>query len=1117
MKNLIMQNDIPKNLFDFLSDLLGEKKAAKTFLQAYMQFFGLVICAIIVVTIVVIALVFPKSIPGYTTVLILVLLANFLLKPRLTAIKNLPPSVPLNKKDVWISYCLIAATVLVGIHLLNLFQTLGQSEWVDKIVYWVAIVIILEGVRRVESRTLVFFFMTWGFIIFYFVALDDTYIFFDRDESIFSTKGVYGEALAAVVDVVYAFIFLSFAFHLIHLNKLLNYLAFKITHGRRSGASSAKYAIWASTFYGAMSGGPQDNVKETGEKTIPIMEQAGYPAEFSAGVVATAANVGQLVPPIMGIVAFIIVEISDFSYLEVMLAAIVPAFLFIFSLMVAVILEARVLNLKPLNLQYTTEQMKSQDSQIDKQIWHQLISLVIGFLVLFAMLIMEVSLAGCALSATLVVLVLAYLLPSLRPNKRQLLGFIINSGKNGLNIAISCAAIGIILFVFKQTFAEQQVTEFFISLYNSQQWFWFWKLIVLLVFATLPIVLGMLLPILAVFLIMVFMTVPVLKEIGVPELHAYLFIFYYCVLVSITPPYVPFLDKAAKRYQINNKKRLYRTTFRLSLVAFILPLAWIYNPEMIFDITQFSLFSVTQTIYVALAFMLAIVAVSAAYFGFFRDSENSLSRPERWGLFLSGVLIVLPNFIFMIIGVIMTAYILIQNDLRVPKNSLLRPAFHLVRLIITPPSKIFLFVWLSLISLTLVYTAFFTTNGLALGLSEKSVKPWLKDRFHFTLNVEDCHVKTDKLEEFLQKEGYASTVICSPFAELSVSKISPGEVRLQTKVNAVEFDKGYFQLVPQIKTSLHENYEQEVQSELGSCLEKTGERLKEQKFNPNHLKSTECSYEERALPLVYIGSQLAELLDVSAGGTLHLHDAVFADSLAEDMQANPDRYFVVACIFNTPFADLNRLLIAPTGSLSKLFNGEEWAIEHKLIVKIDNLKNLNDLEKLKAILKQLASEKYSRKLRESLPYDMDHSILDHEIWKLQEVFLNVIQAIYIAIFVICIFVLLSGMDQLLESNRRLLTLMRVSGLHTGAMWVFLFVLSIMGAVISLILAIPLSFVMSWGLGWVFEDISYAMDLSNFLTVFGITLLVAILTTLILGQRYLSRDISNELDYVGSNP
>lgn len=1090
-------------IIKFLTDLLDKKKAAKTFPQAYMQFFGLVLCAVIVVTIVVIALIFPKSTLGYTTVLILVLLANFLLKPRLMAKKFKPPKTPLNNTDVLMSYFLIAATVLVGIHLLNLFQTLGQWEWVDKIIYWVAIVIILEGVRRLESRTQVFFFITWGFIIFYFLAQDDTHIFYDHDAGIFSTKGVYGEALATVVDVVYAFIFLSFAFHLIQINKLLNYFAFKITDGRRSGASSAKYAIWASTFYGAISGGPQDNVNETGKNTIPMMEPADYPAEFSASVVATAANVGQLVPPIMGIVAFLIVEISDFSYLEVMLAAIVPAFLFFFSLMVAVILEVKVLNLEPLNLHHTTEQITSQDSKIDK-IWHQLTALVIGFLVLFAMLIMEVSLARCALSASAVVVMLAYLLPSLRPNKRQLLGFIINSGKDGLNVALSCAAIGIILFVFKQTVAEQQITDFLISLSNSPQWFWFWKLMILLVFATLPLALGMLLPTLAVFLIMVFMTVPVLKEIGIPELHAYLFVFYYSVLASITPPYAPLLDKAAKIVKIDNKKKLYQTTFRLSMVAFVLPLAWIYHPEMIFDTTQFSLSNVTQTIYVALAFMLAIVAISAALFGVFR---SSLSTYQRLLLVISGILIALPYLYLMLLGVIIASVILISNDWKY-KTSALRPTVDLVGLVIRPKNISFS-LWLILASLTFVYIALFTTNGLVYYLNAQSVTPWLKERFHFTLSVEDCHLETSVLEKFLRENGYESTVICSRFAELSVTKLSPGEVRLGTKVNAVEFDEAYFRQIPELKKSLRENYEQDVLSELGSCLETVGDPLKKQHFNPNNLTtSTDCY--QSPLPVVYIGSELVDLLDAETGALVHLHDGVFVESLPEDIQSNPNQHFVVASWFNTRFSDLDHLLIGPSQFLSKIFPEDE-GIEYKLIVKIHQLPSLEILETILALLE-------TDQLQEKLPYHIDISIIDHKIWKIQGLFLTGIQTISMVVLLICLLVLLSGMSQLLEKNRKLLALLRINGLQSEAQWIFVLSLSIIEATIPCVLAFILSNVLSLFIAFFSEKItSYTINFSVFFTVFGITLVAAVLTTVILTKIYLLRDLAKELtNYASSN-
>jgi TRAP transporter 4TM/12TM fusion protein len=1112
--NLAMRKEA---ILNFLKYTLGEEKAAITFPHPYMQFFGLFICAIISLVVVVIALgAFPTKEQGYITMLILVLMATFLLRPKLfSSLKSC------NKIDIGISLFLVAATILVGIHFLNLFQTLGQWEWLDNTVYIVAAGLIIESVRRFEGKVPILFVSTFLSLLFYFLFVDNADLFFSSDKGLFSVnpenkgEGVYGKAFSTIVDVVYTFIFFSFAFHLIKINKLLNYLAFKITHGRRSGASSALYAIWASGLYGMISGAARGSVVETGENTIPTMKQAGYPAEFSASVQAIASSVAQIFPPIMGVIAFVIVEMSELSYLEVMFAALIPAFLFIFSLRTAVKLEARRLALKPLNLKYTTEHIKDSDNVFNKQILYQLIVLVVSFVLFFTLLSNNFSLALCALSSTMVILLMAYLFPPLRPdNKMALLSFIIDGGKKGLQLTLSCAAIGMILFVFKQTAIEQWITDYIQILFV-------YDFFVLLFFAFLPILLGIVLPTIVVYFLVVFMSVSVFHEMGIPELHTYLFVFYYSILAGITPPNAPLLKKAAKIANIDSEsKKLYKTTFKLSIVIFILPLAWIYHPEIILDSTL-SIASMIKSIYIVFALMVAIVAISAGLFGLFRSSEHSLSMIERLALLTSGGLIVFSNHIdLMVIGVILASFILVHDDWKKMETSRLRPAFSLAWLVITPKNISFSVISI-FVSLILVYIAFFIISGLSLYLSEKSVTPWLTERFHFTLAVKNCDVNTENLQLFLQKKGYRSTIICSKFAEITVSKVQPGEIRLQSNIHAVEFQEAYFDLLPNLKQQLQENYDNEVQSPLGSCLEEISALLKEKGFNLNEITSSDCLETRTPLPIVYLGADLASLLEVSPGALVHLHDAVFAETLQEDMiMTNPNQHFVVAAIFKTAFPDINNFVIGPTGSLSNILDEEE--VEHKLAVKIHGLKDLGDMKQLweklgeeemryQEVFQQFDTNEENQEqwMEKNWPYENYYSITHNEIWKIQNAFLNSIHAMSIVIFILCLLILLSGISQLMENNKKLVILMRLSGIHFEVMWIFLFILSIMGAIIPCLIAFLVSMITSKTLVSFFDDVSYIMDSSVFFTVFGITLLTAVCTTFFLSQLHLSRDIAKE--------
>src|SRR5690606_34180183 len=111
----------------------------------------------------------------------------------------------------------------------------------------------------------------------------------------------------------------------------------------------AQGAIFASAMFGSINGSAPANVAATGVLTIPMMKRAGFTGRFAGGVEASASCVGQIMPPVMGVGAFIMSDITGIPYIDVMAAAIVPAFLYIFSISITVALESGRLGLKPLD------------------------------------------------------------------------------------------------------------------------------------------------------------------------------------------------------------------------------------------------------------------------------------------------------------------------------------------------------------------------------------------------------------------------------------------------------------------------------------------------------------------------------------------------------------------------------------------------------------------------------------------------------------------------------------------------------------------------------------------------------------------------------------------------
>jgi TRAP transporter 4TM/12TM fusion protein len=335
----------------------------------------------------------------------------------------------------------------------------------------------------------------------------------------YSYQGIYGVALAAVSDVVLVFVILGVALRISGAGDFFNYIAMKFTQGRRSGP--AQCAIIASSLFGSVNGSAPANVSATGVLTIPMMKRAGYKAPFAGAVEATSSCVGQILPPIMGVGAFIMSEITGIPYANIMLAALIPAFLFILSLSCAVAFEAGRTGLEPIDfgrVDWTSERVA------------QGVTLLAGFGTLITMLIIGYAQTFCGLVATGLVLVLANAFPATRLDTSKVVQFFVDGGRDGLAVLASCAAIGIVIGAVTTTGLGIKLNQVIVALGNEQ-------LFLALVLAGLcSIVLGMGLPTAASYIMVIFVAGPAIMELGVGLLQTHLFVFYYAVLSAITPP-----------------------------------------------------------------------------------------------------------------------------------------------------------------------------------------------------------------------------------------------------------------------------------------------------------------------------------------------------------------------------------------------------------------------------------------------------------------------------------------------------------------------------------------------------------------------------------------------------
>ncbi|WP_342595319.1 TRAP transporter fused permease subunit [Salinicola lusitanus] len=545
----------------------------------------------------------------YGVALLLGLVATF-------ALKAGPLAQRAPKLDRALSAVLILLAIatsgyyLVEYHAIAAYREGLPNHW-DMLCYGVGTLLVLEAARRVEGWTLVAItggalaYLLWGH--FLPGAIGHRKLWLDQVlEVSYGYQGIYGIALGAVVDVVLMFVILGAALRHTGAGDFFNFLALRLAKGRRSGAAQA--AIIGSALFGSVNGSAPANVMSTGVLTIPMMKRAGYQPRFAGAVEAVASCSGQLMPPIMGVGAFIMAEVTGIPYPTIVLAAVIPAFLYLLALSAAVAFEAGRLNLAP-------EDTGSEP--FDSRRRAQGIVLVTGFATLIGLLLAGYSPTWCGMSAAAVVMVVAMLLPGTRLGIRGWTSVIVDGGRDGLAVLISCAAIGIVIGAVNVTGLGVTLNQAIVSLGEGN------LLLALILAAFCSILLGMGLPTAASYLMVIFVAGPAILDLGVDKLQTHLFVFYYAVLSAITPPVALAVFAAAAIIGAPTLS-IAMSALRLSLVAFLLPFAWVYHPEINLEAVSWA--SLPALMATVGMMILATIGISAANVGHYRRSLHPLER-----------------------------------------------------------------------------------------------------------------------------------------------------------------------------------------------------------------------------------------------------------------------------------------------------------------------------------------------------------------------------------------------------------------------------------------------------------------------------------------------------------
>ena len=374
--------------------------------------------------------------------------------------------------------------------------------------------------------------------------------------------GVFGIPVAASASYIVLFIIFGQLLQKSHALDFFMNLALILT-GRQVGGP-AKAAVVASAFEGTYTGSAVANVVGSGTFTIPLMKRLGYPAHFAGAVEAVASSGGQIMPPVMGVTAFVLAEIVGVPYWNVAIAALIPAFLYFLSIYFMIHFEARRLGLRPI-----PKEERPRLWPVLREGGHLLLPLAFVFWLLSE----GYSVGYAATWGIGLVFGLSFLSPRTRLRARDVVDALEESALGVVPIAIACASAGLIIGAIFLSGVGHRFSELVLTAAQGQLW------LALILTMIASFILGMGLTTTADYIVLATFVLPALVAMGADKLGAHLFAFYFSSISGITPP-VALASFAAAAIARAGLWETGFTAMRIGIAAFLIPYMFIYNPEL---------------------------------------------------------------------------------------------------------------------------------------------------------------------------------------------------------------------------------------------------------------------------------------------------------------------------------------------------------------------------------------------------------------------------------------------------------------------------------------------------------------------------------------------------------
>ncbi|QTX31194.1 TRAP transporter permease [Aminithiophilus ramosus] len=476
-------------------------------------------------------------------------------------------------KTPWYDFVLGAAAAYGCFYLIIHFQTLllrsGLPTQVDVIMGFVTVGLLLEATRRVSSPVLPV--IAICFLLYCYFGRSFPSLFQHRGFSVLrivnhmylGTEGVFGIPIEVSSTFVFMFILFGSVLEQTGMGRFIIDLAMALAGGATGGP--AKVAVLSSGLMGSISGSSVANVCTTGMFTIPLMKSVGYKPYFAGAVEAVASTGGQIMPPVMGAAAFIMAQFMGVPYLQVAAAAIVPALLYYFAVLVQVHLEATRLGLKglPRNQLPKMGPLMKARGHLLLPLFGIIYFLVAGYTPLKA-----------AFNGILITVVVSYVNRQTMLTPKKMLIALESGAKGALGVACACATVGIIVGTATLTGLGLRIASAIVAIAHGM------LLPTLLLTMVTCILLGAGLPTTANFIVTSTMAAPALFELGVPPMAAYMFVLYFGIAADLSPP-VALAAYAGAGIAGDDPMKTGMTAVKLALAGFIVPYIYVFNPMLV--------------------------------------------------------------------------------------------------------------------------------------------------------------------------------------------------------------------------------------------------------------------------------------------------------------------------------------------------------------------------------------------------------------------------------------------------------------------------------------------------------------------------------------------------------